>query len=57
MVHGDVDQVVGGTGLQIAKLVDQGLIGCPGEERANDIRIDDIWEGVALFGEPMDVIL
>ena len=29
VVGGDVEQVVGGTGLQAAKLVDQGLTGCP----------------------------
>ena len=32
VVHGDVEQVTGGPGLQIAKLVDQGLAGCPGED-------------------------
>ena len=56
MVHGDVEQVAGGTGLQAAKLVDQGLAGRPGEECANDVRVDDIREGVASLGEPMDVI-
>ena len=56
VVHGDVEQVAGGTGLQVAKLVDQGLIGCPGEECADDVHIDDIGEGVALLGEPADVI-
>ena len=56
MVCSDVKQVVGGTGLQVAKLVDQGLIGCPKEECANDVRVDDIREGVASLGEPVDVI-
>jgi hypothetical protein len=42
MVLGDVEQVTGGTGLQIAKHVDQGLKGCPKEERAEDVRVDDI---------------
>ena len=56
MVRGDVKQVVGGTGLQTAKLVDQGLTGCPGEECADDIRVDDIREGVASLREPADVI-
>ena len=56
MVRGDVKQVAGGTGLQTAKLVDQGLIGCPREECTDDVRIDDIRKGVALLGEPMDVI-
>ena len=48
---------MGGTGLQAAKLVDQALAGCPGEEYADDVRVDDIREGVASLGEPVDVIL
>ena len=56
MVHGDVEQVVGGTGLHIAELVDQGLTCCPREECADDIRVDDIRDVVASLGEPMDVI-
>ena len=32
VVRGDVEQVAGGSGLQAAKLVDQGLAGCPEEE-------------------------
>ena len=49
MVHGEVEQVVGGTGLHIAELVDQGLAGCPREERVDDIHVDDIRQGVALL--------
>ena len=56
VVRGDVEQVTGGTGLQAAKLVDQGLMGRPREEYADDVCIDDIREGVASLGEPMDVI-
>ena len=36
MVHGDVEQVMGGPGLQTAELVDQGLTGCP---RENTLRM------------------
>ena len=57
VVRGDVEQVVGGTRIQTAKIVDQGLTSCPREECTDDVRDDDIWEGVASFGEPMDVIL
>ena len=57
VVCGDVEQVVGGPGLHTAELVDQGLAGCPREEHADDVRVDDIREGVASFGEPTDVIL
>ena len=57
MVHGDIEQVVGGMGLQVAKLVDQGLTGHPKEECANDVRVDDIRKRVAPLCEPVDVIL
>ena len=56
VVCGDIEQVTGGTGLQEAKLVDQGLVGCPREECVDDVRVDDIREGVASLGKPMDVI-
>ena len=49
VVCGDVEQVIGGPGLQIAELVDQGLTGCPREEHADDVRINDIRKGVAPF--------
>ena len=49
MVRGDVERVTGGTGLQTAKLVNQRLIGCPGEERADDVHVDDIRKGVTSF--------
>ena len=56
VVHGDIEQVARGSGLQTAKLVDQGLAGYPEKERADDGRIDDIRKGVASFQEPTDVI-
>ena len=56
VVSGDVEQVTGGTGLQASKLVDLRLVGHPGEECAEDVNVDDIKEGVALLGEPTDVI-
>ena len=49
MVRGDVEQVTGGSGLQTAELVDQGLTGCPGEEHVDDVCINDIRKGVASF--------
>ena len=49
VIRGDVEQVTGGTRIQAAELVDQGLAGCPGEECADDVRIDDIRKGVASF--------
>ena len=47
VVRGDVKQVVGGMGLQTAKLVGQGLTGCPREECADGIRVNNIRKGVA----------
>ena len=49
VVHGDVEQVTGGTRLQTTELVDQGLTGCLEEERADDVRANDIRKGVASF--------
>ena len=49
VVRGDVEQVMGGVGLLAAKLVDQGLIGCPREERADDVHVNDIRKGIASF--------
>ena len=56
VVSGNVEQVMGGTGFQAAKLVDQGVTICPREESIDDVCVDDIREGVASLGEPMDVI-
>ena len=56
VVSGDIEQVVGGTRLQASKLVHQGLVGCPREECTDDIRVDDIREGVASLEEPADVV-
>ena len=47
VVCGDVKQVASGTGLQTAELMDQGLVGCPGEERTDDVHVDDIRKLVA----------
>ena len=55
MVCGDVEQVMGGMGLQTTELVDQGLTGCPREEHAGDIRVNNIRKGVAPLQEPTDV--
>ena len=56
VVGGDIEQVVGGTGLHVAKLVDQGLAGCPGEECVDDVHVDNIRKGVAPLREPTDVV-
>ena len=56
VVSGDIEQVAGRMGLQAAELVDQGLVGCPEEECADDVRVNDVREGVASLGEPTNVI-
>ena len=56
VVHGNVEQVVGGTGLHTVELVDQRLVGCPRELCADDIHVDEFRKGVALLREPTDVI-
>ena len=49
VVHGNVERVAGGTGLHTVELMDQGLVGCPREERANDVCINDIRKRVVLL--------
>ena len=49
VVRGDVEQVAGGSGLQTAELVDQGLTGCPIEEHTDDAHVNNIRKGVASF--------
>ena len=49
VVRGDVKQVTGGMGHHTAELVDQGLTGCPREECVDDVCVNDIRKGVALF--------
>ena len=49
VVRGNVEQVIGGMGLHRVELVDQGLVGCPREECADDVRVDNIRRGIALL--------
>ena len=49
MVRGNVEQVTGGPRLHTVELVDHGLVGCPREERADDVHVNDIRKGVALL--------
>ena len=49
VVRGDIKQVTSDTGLQTTELVDQGLTGCPGEERTDDVYVNDIRKRVASF--------
>lgn len=56
MVVGDIQQVTSHLGLDRVKLVNQRFAGCPCKESTDDVRIDDIWEGVALPREPMNIV-
>jgi hypothetical protein len=38
-------------------LVNEGLAGGPREERTNNVCVNDVREGIALLGEPADVVL
>jgi hypothetical protein len=56
VVRGDVLELVGGVQLPAAKLVNEGLAGGPEEECADNVCIDDVREGIALLGEPMNIV-
>jgi hypothetical protein len=56
VVRGDVQELVGGVQLPAAKFVNEGLAGGPGEERADNVCVDDVREGIALLGEPMNIV-
>jgi hypothetical protein len=56
VVRGDVLELVGGVQLPAAKLVNEGLAGGPEEECADNVCIDDVREGIALLGEPTNIV-
>jgi hypothetical protein len=56
VVRGDVQDLTGGVRLSIAELVNEELASGPCEERANDVRVNDVRERVALPREPMNVV-
>lgn len=56
MVSGNIQQVAGRPGLDAAKLVNQGLAGCPSKESADDFHVDDVMKGVALPREPANIV-
>jgi hypothetical protein len=56
VVRGDVQELASGARLPAAKLVNDGLAGGPKEDCTDDICINDVREGIALLGEPVDVV-
>jgi hypothetical protein len=57
LVHGDVLVVASGAWLPTAKLVNEVLVGGPRDERDDNVCVDDVREGIALLGEPANVVL
>ena len=55
MAGGDVEELLGGSWALTSQLVNQGLIGGPGQESSYDIGVGDIGQLVALPGEAPDV--
>jgi hypothetical protein len=56
MAGGDVEELLGGPQTFLPQLVNQGLIGSPGQERADDIDISDVGQLITLLGETLDVV-
>lgn len=56
MVGGNVEELARVTRLLTTKLVDEGVTCGSGEERIDDVRVDDVGEGVALLGKASDVV-
>jgi hypothetical protein len=56
VVRSDVQEVAGGARLSTTELVNEGLAGGPYQECADNVRIDDVRQRVALPREPADVV-
>jgi hypothetical protein len=56
MADGDVEEPLGGPQTFPPQLMDQGLVGSPRQERADDVGISDVGQLIALFGETSDVV-
>ena len=55
MVGGDVQEFLGGLWALASQLMNQGLIGHPGQEGSYHVGISDVRELIALSGEALDV--
>ena len=55
MAGGDVQELLGGSRALASQLVNQTLIGCPGQEGSYHVGVGDVRELVALLGEAPDV--
>jgi hypothetical protein len=56
VVRGDVHELMGDARLSAVELINEGLAGGPGEERTDDVCVDDVREIIALLGEPADIV-
>ena len=55
MAGGDVQELLGGSRALASQLVNQTLIGCPGQEGSYHVGVGDVRELVALLGEALDI--
>ena len=55
MAGGDVEEFLGGSWALASQLVNQGLIGGPGQESSYDVGVRDVGQLVVLLGEAPDV--
>ena len=55
MAGGNVEELLGNSRALVSQLVNQGLVGGPGQERSYNIGVGDVRQLVALLGEVLDV--
>jgi hypothetical protein len=53
---GDVVELLGGSWTFLPQFVNQGLVGGPGQESADNVGVGDVGQLVALLGEASDVV-
>jgi hypothetical protein len=56
MAGGDIEELLGGPRTLSPQLVNQGLVGSPGQEHADDVGINDVGQLIALLGETANVV-
>ena len=57
MAGGDVEELLDGLWALMSQLVDQGLVGGPGQEGSDDVGVGDIMQLIALPREVSDVLV
>jgi hypothetical protein len=56
VVRGDVQELAGGARLSVAELYERGTCKWSGEERTDDVCVDEVRERIASLGELVDVV-